>query len=387
MAKARTALTVLAGTAAALILTSSMLTAQERKQSIPWKNSFYPMVVSQSNDFPTFVFHFEERRGADYYARTPYSGLAQLDLGASTHGSRFALITFEAPLLWDGWRVTARAGATRAARFGYFGIGNDTRNDPDSVSDAQPFFYRARRTRYFGTGELSRRITGPLWIAGAADVEHSVFSDLPQPSLFRQDFGTSDVEDTDVRGRVTLVLDTRDNEFDPKKGIFAEASAQKGSGGDGYARYSGVIRGYIPVREGTTIAARLAGSGMTGTPPLNALFEVPTWGSTVIPVFGGISSNRGYDFQRLAGEDVLMFNADIRHDLLNLGDFGAFTLVAFFDAGRVFQGEPFKLTTKDMKVGAGGGLAIRLMRFNIFTFNFAGGDDGFKFTAGTGWAF
>ena len=190
-----------------------------------------------------------------------------------------------------------------------------------------------------------------------------------------------------MRGRLTLVYDSRDSEFDPKRGLFAETSIQEGSGGDGYTRFTGVVRGYIPLREGTTIATRIAGSGMTGDPPLNALFEVPTWGNTVIPVVGGISSNRGYDFQRLAGEDVLLFNADIRHDLLNLGDYGAFTLIAFFDAARVFQGEPFKLTTEDMKIGAGGGLAIRLLRFTIWTFNFAGGSDGFKFTAGTGWAF
>ncbi|HEU5154169.1 MAG TPA: BamA/TamA family outer membrane protein, partial [Gemmatimonadales bacterium] len=161
----------------------------------------------------------------------------------------------------------------------------------------------------------------------------------------------------------------------------------EGSGGDGYTRFTGAVRGYVPLREGTTLAARVAGTGITGDPPLNALFEIPTWGVNVIQAVGGVTSNRGYDFQRLTGEDVLLFNAEIRHDLLNLGDFGAFTLIGFFDAGRVFQGEPFKLTTEDMKVGAGGGLAIRVLRFTIWTFNFAGGSDGFKFTAGTGWAF
>jgi len=28
-----------------------------------------------------------------------------------------------------------------------------------------------------------------------------------------------------------------------------------------------------------------------------------------------------------------------------------------------------------------------VLRFTVWTFNFAGGSDGFKFTAGTGWAF
>ena len=35
-----------------------------------------------------------------------------------------------------------------------------------------------------------------------------------------------------------------------------------------------------------------------------------------------------------------------------------------------------------MKVGGGGGLALRILRATIFAFNFAGGPDGFNFTRG-----
>ena len=362
------------------------LSAQDSKFDAPWKDSFYPLIISQSNDFPILMMHFEERKAADYFARSPYAGLVDIEIGSSTHGTRFGIAEFHAPLLWERWRLTARVGAARAARFGYFSLGNDSRYDPDSVSKSQPFFYRAKRSRYFGSAELSRQLHGPFYVAASLEVENSRFNDLPMNSLFRQDFGTKTITDTDVRGRLTLVLDTRDNEFDTRRGIFAEASVLEGSGGDGYTRFTGIVRGYVPLREGTTIAARLGGSGMTGKPPLNALFEVPTWESSV-PVYGGVTSNRGYDFQRLAGEDVLIGNLEVRHDLLNLGDFGAFTLLGFVDAGRVFQDEPFKLTTDDLLVGYGGGLAIRILRFSIWTFNFAGGDDGFKFNAGTGWAF
>lgn len=372
----------------AVVVFAVPLAAQESKNTAPWKESFYPLFISQANEFPIVVVHFEERKQADYFARSPFAGRFQVDIGGGTKGSHFALVGFDAPLLWKDWRFAARAGAAKAARFGYFGLGNNTKFIEDSVDDdTSPFFYRMKRNRYFGSAEISRHIHGPFYIAAAADVEHSILTDLPENSLFRQDFGTGDVTDTDVRGRLTLVLDTRDNEFDTKKGVFAEASVQEGSGGDGYTRFTGAVRGYVPIREGTTLAARVAGTGITGDPPLNALFEIPTWGVNVIQAVGGVNSNRGYDFQRLTGEDALIFNAEIRHDLLNLGDFGAFTLVGFFDAGRVFQGEPFKLTTEDMKVGAGGGLAVRVLRFTIWTFNFAGGSDGFKFTAGTGWAF
>ena len=64
--------------------------------------------------------------------------------------------------------------------------------------------HRARRNRYFASSELSRQVSGPFWVAGALDLENSKFSDLPENSLFRQDFGTGDVKDTDFRGRLTL---------------------------------------------------------------------------------------------------------------------------------------------------------------------------------------
>ena len=40
-----------------------------------------------------------------------------------------------------------------------------------------------------------------------------------------------------------------------------------------------------------------------------------------------------------------------------------------------------------MKVGGGGGVAIRLLRSTILTFNFAGGPEGFQFSAGANWPF
>jgi outer membrane protein assembly factor BamA len=352
----------------------------------PWRDSFFPYFPSLGNNFPLIAMHFEERKAADYFARTPYAGLLSIDIGSGFTGARMAVARFHAPLLKKDWRLATTLGTTRETRLGYFGLGNSTSYDKSLVTKSQKHYYEARRTRYFGSVELSRRITGPLWIAGSGGVERSNLSDLSGPSLFRTDIGSSDLSDTDVRGRVTLVLDTRDNEFNTTRGIFGQASAGGGSGGNGYSRITADLRGYIPLREGTTIAARIAGSSLSRKAPLNARFEVPVWEGEV-PVLGGSYSNRGLLFQRLAGRGVLIGSAEVRHDLLNLGDLGAFTLLAFVDAGRVFEQESFKLTTKDMKVGGGGGLAIRIMRFTIWTFNFGTGPDGFVFSAGSGWSF
>jgi len=370
----------------ALSLGAGPLAAQDESSSAPWKDSFYPFFPSLGNNFPLIALHLEERKAADYFARSPYAGLFSIELGSGFTGARMAVARFHAPLLWRNWRINARVGTTRETRMGYFGLGNDTKYDSKLVTNSQPHYYQARRTQYFGSVEVSRRIAGPLFLAGAGEVEYSNLGDLSRPSLFRTDFGTGDITETDVRGRATLVLDIRDNEFNTTRGILAQGSFSKGSGGDGYTRVTADLRGYVSIREGTVLAARVAGSGMSSKAPLNARFEMPVWEGQ-ISVLGGTNSNRGLRFERLAGRSVLFANAEIRHNLLDLGDFGAFTLLAFVDAGRVFEQEDFKLTTKDMKVGGGGGLAIRILRFTIWTFNFAGGPDGFQFSSGTGWAF
>lgn len=121
--------------------------AAQKQPDLPWKDSFYPVLTSLANNFPLLVIHYEQRRGADYFARTPYAGLFSLDVGASTAGSRLAVARLQAPLLVERWRFAATLGATRASRFGYFGLGNDSQYDGDDVRDSQPFFYRAKRSR------------------------------------------------------------------------------------------------------------------------------------------------------------------------------------------------------------------------------------------------
>jgi len=281
--------------------------------------------------------------------------------------------------------VEGAALAERLVRFGYFGLGNDSEKNDDLLDSSDPFLYRVRRVRYRGEAEVSRRLQGPLQVALQAAVEQVRFTTLPGPSRFEQDFGQG-LEQDDATGRLALVYDTRDNEYNTHQGLLLEAGTQVGSGNDGYSRQYAILRGYLTVREGTVLAARIAGSGMGGRPSLDARFVLPGW-EREIPVLGGEYSHRGLDYGRLTGRGTLFGNFEVRHDLLALGDLGAITLLAFLDAGRVFEGEDFKLTTKDIKVGGGGGVGIRILRSSIFVFNYARGPDGGNFSVGSGWMF
>lgn len=376
-------------TAALSIALAGPLASQENEwtpSTAPWKDSFYPYLPSLGNNFPLVAFHFEERKAADYFARTPYAGLVSIDAGLGFTGARMLIARFRAPLLIEHWRFAAALGATRETRLAYYGLGNDTKVDDALVTESQPHYYQAQRSRYLGHLEISRQIIGPLFLAGAGTIERSNLSDLDGPSLFRNDFGTEDLTDTDVRGRASLVLDARDNEFNTTQGVFAQASFVAGSGGGNYTRVSADVRGYLRIRDGTVLATRVAGSSASSDASLNARWEIPEW-EYEVNVLGGANSHRGLRYQRFTGRGVLFANTELRHDLLNLGDLGAIALIGFFDAGRVFETEDFELTTKDMKLGGGGGLELRLMRFAIWTFNFGGGADGFQFTTGSGWAF
>ena len=362
-------------------------TSETMEESVPspWRTSYFPYLTGGTNDGPVVAFRVHHFQPAEYDDRVTTNAALTADAGITHRGSRHVAVRFRAPQLWDNWRFNALGAAVREARFGYFGLGNETVENDEAVTPEQPFLYRVRRVRYGGKVEASRRLRGPWQAALLANVEWTRFSTLPQPSLFRSDFGT-ELRETDVSARLALVYDTRDNEFNTHQGLLFEAGAQVGSGNDGYTRLYGVLRGYLSVREGTVVAARLAASGMGGDPTLNARYYLPAW-ENQIPVLGGQYSHRSFDTGRFAGKHVMLGNLEVRHDLLPFGDLGAITLLGFVDAGRVFEGESFKLTTDGVKVGGGGGVALRILRSSIFTFNFAGGPDGFNYSVGSGWMF
>jgi hypothetical protein len=358
----------------------------EKEPRAAWRTSYFPYLIGAANDGPALVGRIRYWQPANYEDRVTSTAAFNVDAGITPRGSRGITAQFRAPLLWDGWRLFALAGADRLVRYGFFGLGNETVYDKDAVTDAQPFLYRLRRTRYRGVVEATRRLRGPLQAALQVNAEQVRFTSLPGPSTFADEVPSGELEQNDIAGRLALVYDTRDNEYDTHQGLLLEAGTQVGSGNDGYTRQYAILRGYLQPREGTVVALRLAGSGMGGRPTLNARFTLPGWENPV-PVLGGEYSHRSFDTGRLSGKGTLFGNLEVRHDLLPFGDLGAVTLLAFLDAGRVFEGESFSFTTEHMKVGGGGGFALRILRSTIFTFNFAGGPDGFNFSVGNGWMF
>ncbi len=353
---------------------------------VPWRTSYFPYLSGLSNDGPLISFRIRRSQAAPYEERVTARGFAQLDAGIGFRGTRFAVAQFGAPLLIKDWRFAGTLAAMREARYGFFGIGNQSTYDAANVTDANPFFYQVQRTRYQAAAEVTRRIAGPLQIAlqgSAASIKFVAHDE--GTSVFLQRYGSSLKQD-DAYLRAALVLDTRDTEYDPHQGVLLEAGYQVASGGTGYERAYGVARGWLQVREGTVLAARLAGSQLYGDPTLDARFVIPAW-ERPIPVLGGSFSLRGIETGRLAGKGVLLGNFEARQDLVSFANIAGLVLIGFVDAGRVFEDTRFRLTTDQLTVAGGAGLALRVLRTTAFSLSLARGPEHTRLAFGFGWMF
>lgn len=350
----------------------------------PWQLSYFPYITGGSNDGPMLAGRVRWYKPAEYEDRVTAVAEVTVDAGIGAQGSRFLTAEATIPRLAFGWRAEATAGAIREARYGFFGIGNDTERDADQINDEQPYYYKVSRNRYLLTGEVTRVIRGPFMVSGLMGVERARFATLPGPSVFQQTFG-EELSETDVLGRLALLYDTRDNEYNPHNGVLLELGAQAGSSGGNYTRLYATARGYRAITPRLLLAGRVLASGMDGSPSLNSMLFIPLW-ENPLSMYGGAETNRGIDRGRYAGPHALFTNLEVRYDLRSFGDFGALTLLGFVDAGRVFADE-FELTFDGMHVGAGGGVAFRLLRSTVFSFTLARGSDGAEFNIDSGWMF
>ncbi len=350
----------------------------------PWHTSYFPYLTGTGGDFMVAA-RVRRWLPAAFEDRLTYRSAIGVDAGVGVHGSWFATATWDSPLLMPNLRTLLTATASRLTRFGFYGLGNNTEYDKSLQDTTQPNLFRVERTTYEIHGEVTRRIIGPLALAGRVGAESVRFEALDGRSTFADSYGPTLSQD-DVNGRIALLYDTRNNEYNTTTGVLLETGFEVGSGGAGYTRKYVMLDGYVPLRGSTVLAARLGGADIHGTPTLNARFELPTW-NTPLSVYGGYTSNRGYTGGRFVGRGVILGSLELRQEFLPLGEIAAATLIAFVDAGRVFENQAFTVDGRALHVAGGIGVAARLLRSTIFTVNIARGGEGWRISAGSGWAF
>jgi hypothetical protein len=116
-------------------------------------------------------------------------------------------------------------------------------------------------------------------------------------------------------------------------------------------------------------------------------FYLVEGGTRFYNTLGGSASHRALRANRFLGRDQLFGNLEARYTLSAIPTLYRISLLGFFDAGRVFQAEDFRITTDDLKVGAGGGLIFQVGRAGMAGITVGLGPDGVQTDFHSRWTF
>lgn len=390
-----TRLPLLPRLALALVASVAPLSAQDADAGVPWRLSYFPYLHASPNDGVMGIARAIWFQQADWGERTTLRRSVAVDAGYSTRDAWLARVTYADPTIASGWRAHAVLEAGREPRFG------DVR-DP------------VVRERAIARAEVTRRAYGPVQVAVQLVARHDRFEGTsaqlgtryplaplePEPPLAMGPFASA-ISQTDLTARGAVILDLRDREYEVNSGVLAELGLIAGSAGDGYQGVYGSVRGYVSPRRGTRLAARAAFRSLTETQAVAALHEFPQW-EAPITTLGGHASHRGFGTGHFAGRGLLLGGLELRHDILNMGDFGAITAIAFVDGGRTFADTALtslaltvdpvppagrlRFTAREWQWGAGGGIALRVLRAATLTITASGGDGETRWHVGSGWS-
>jgi hypothetical protein len=354
-----------------------------------WVDHLYPYIYYSSVDGFWFAGHYDRSSPMGLARPEPNFARIAFDAGASTQGSYSVVLDAQAPAYWEGWRIALTLSAIRANRLGYYGQGNSTHYDRDSITALRPYFYRVSRTTRSARATVQRRIVGPLRVLIGGTLDHSDFRNLPGETLFQRDQldgtiapGAAPFNDRVVRAGV--VVDWRDLEVDPHRGVFAEALV---AGGRGYKRTTASLRAYAHPIDRLVLAGRIAGERMSGSPPVSAQQTMESSEAPFVAV-GGYRSLRGYHDGRFTGAGKLLGGVEARYGLAWAPRVLELKLFAFYDVGRVFDSrEAFRITTKGLHSSLGGGVALSLMRNSLVVVAVGKGSESTEVTFSTSWSF
>jgi hypothetical protein len=360
------------------------LRAQDTTQAYPWRLSYFPYITAEPDNGVMAMGRVTWFQQSRWDARTSVDRQVTVEGGYSTRDSWLLRVQADLPHLTPGWRfqVVGEAEHRNFAELAAFGFG------PEVPADAW--------SRQSAEGEVTRTIAGPVALAVRAGWVRA------------SEFSGSEVSETDIdtRGRVALVVDLRDREYDTRSGALLQAGYIVGSIEGTYHGSYALASGWLPLGSATRLSARAgyrwlsAGTGAEivghgGASP-DAWRTIPGWEDEF--VVGGFQSDRAVPPGYLADRRVYLASAEARHDLVTFPG-GALTLLAFVDAGRsgtdyvYFLEDPHANATpltqgplQDWVVGGGGGLALRLLRSAQLTATLGRAAGATQFYLQSGWS-
>ena len=324
-------------------------------------------------------------------APAPVSKAINIEGIASTSGTLGLNVRYDAPGWWRDWRLLAFGGAERLRRVPYFGLGNNSVAS-DSLGDR---FYRYELLRVTAGLVVQRRLAGPVRLLVGGQWRHYNAGSLGDSTAFARDVRAGLISDTvgsnTAELRAGLLLDTRDEESSPSRGLLLEIMGARGLADFDYTRYLAGARLFVPLGEFEqwVIGVRQTVEISRGDAPVFVQYERPT---TWYPEdgFGGPTSLRLYAPGRFVAPNRAIGSIDVRKKLLDFpmptSPMRAWALL-FADAGRLWD-DGASPSMRGLHWAAGAGGRLQFGKGTIFGLDLGlNGDDGFSFGFATSFAF
>ena len=323
-----------------------------------------------------------------YDQERPYrwlvGGVFSTSIKNDTDGLRlvqqFHVIRLDLPNLFGGRvRIDSRLNFVRVIGAHYYGVGNGSvagglprglGGDPARQDQYIAEEVRLRSLIRVKTGTpfdaafaVNLRFDNPTTYEGSKLVEDAAHAGIP---------GTQTAFLSTVAAGV--ILDTRDNEFVPHKGVYYQLG---GAGTVGsaervaYGEVSAVLSSYLPLHRSITMATRIFTSFQFGRVPFYDLEQGGVFSQQYM--LGSQIGVRGVPFGRYAGHVKMMANYELRTTFIPRFRVARWMLqigtTTFFDAGRVWA--DYGRTAPDgatpgIKYGVGGGVFFLWDRSSVF---------------------
>jgi hypothetical protein len=255
---------------------------------------------------------------------------------------------------------------------GYYGRGNASSAETPATVAGEPGRYFQQVARELRLRDFTRiKLKGPFDLMVSPIVrfhDHRAYegSKLAHDAASGVARGLRPVWITSLA--VGVIIDTRDNEFFPRRGMFHQIGERFEQGypidGDVQVGSTGaILAGYVPLGGPFVAAGRLVMDFLYGKVPFYDLYNAGPFNDWEMP--GGANGIRGVPWGRYSAPIKFIGNIELRAMHSKVGILGQrfrFGNQIFFDAGRVFDDYTFD-SPRDgrgvgLKWGVGGGAYV-----------------------------
>lgn len=337
---------------------TTRLIAQDTTQAYPWRISHFPYVTSSPNDGLMVLYRGVLFRQSRWNDRASIHDQVALEGGYSTKSAWLLRARGDFPRIGDGWRLQVIGEATRTPHY-LAGNGFDT-----------------EATRTIGSIEVTRRIVRGLHIAARGAAVHVSFATDPEL------LALTIAPESDLRGRLALVYDHRNREYDTRSGFLLEGGIFGGTAAESYLGSYVLAKAWLPLSERTRLALR-HGIRQGGGHAIDAVRVIPAWEDEFVSG-GGPQSNRGLAIGSHSAELAVVMSAEVRHDV-KVFPVGAIAVLGFVEA-TTKTGESGLGPFRDLTPTVGGGLALRLLRNAVLTATVGVAESKARLYISSGWS-